>query len=214
MPQRAQVEGLERVVGVRVRLDHIVGGHDGAAHDDHGPLPHQLRGCSRAHGVPQVRGTLVPGVTGGAHRADDDHGLWGVDQQVVCERGLLHDIGPLHHHRTLDVRPGEAGAHQCGDIQDLGETQMRGGDQPPVDGLHRCDGVQSGCAGQDGRAIQRWTRRTGDRIGQHRDGAPGEDDRDPGPGGHSSCPVLALEVPAATAGSAGPARPGTTGEAM
>ena len=73
--QRPEVDRPERVVGVGMRLDHVIRGQDGATHHDHGPLPCQLRRRGGPDRVPQVRGSLVARVTGAAHRAHDHHRL-------------------------------------------------------------------------------------------------------------------------------------------
>ena len=70
--QRPQVDRLERVVGVRVGLDHVIRGQDGATHHDHGPLPRQLGRHGGTDRVAQVGGAFVARVAGIAHRTHHD----------------------------------------------------------------------------------------------------------------------------------------------
>ena len=61
--------------------------------------------------------------------------MGGNGKQVPRERGLLDDVGPLHHDGAVDVRTRQLAREDLADLEHLGERQVRGGHQPPVDRL-------------------------------------------------------------------------------
>ena len=176
--QATRVRALERGVGVRVRLAHVVGAVELTGHGDHHAGAGQRRIGGGGDRVAKVLGAVIRLLRRRPHGADHDDRLGGQGQQVPGEGRLLDDVRALHHHRTVDVGPPELIAEDAADLEHLVEREVGCGHEAPVDRLDLSDLGQAGNGGEELVATHGRDVAGGCRIVPHRDGAAGEHDGD------------------------------------